>query len=78
MLDSVNQGLIPESVINDKVRRILRVILFSHRTPAPAENRQVSTPGHNKIAYEVAAQSIVLLKNSTRRFCRLIFSNLKA
>jgi beta-glucosidase len=66
MMDSVNQGLIPESVINDKVRRILRVILFSHRTPPPAENRQASTPGHNKVAYDVAAQSIVLLKNSTK------------
>jgi beta-glucosidase len=66
MVDSVKQGLIPESVINDKVRRILRVYFFSRRTPPPAENRQVSTPEHNKVAYDVASQSIVLMKNSKK------------
>jgi beta-glucosidase len=28
LLDSVKQGLVPESVINDKVKRILRVYFF--------------------------------------------------
>jgi beta-glucosidase len=66
LLDSVKQDLVPESVINDKVRRILKVYFFSHRTPPPPENSQVSTPEHNKTAYNVACQSIVLLKNAKK------------
>jgi beta-glucosidase len=66
LLDSVMKGLVPESVITDKVRRILRVYFFSHRTPVPPENSMVSTPKHNKIAYDVACQSVVLLKNTKK------------
>jgi beta-glucosidase len=66
LLDSVKQGLVPESVIDDKVRRILRVKLFADRTPAPDGTPEVSTPEHNRIAYEIASQSIVLLKNTKK------------
>ncbi len=63
LLDSVKSGRVPVSVIDDKVRRVLRVKLYCMKTkPAPA-NSLVSTPEHAKIAYEVASQSIVLLKN---------------
>lgn len=63
MVDSVKNGLIPETVIDDKIRRILRAYYFSKRTPFPPVNSEVSTPAHNQTAYDVAAQSIVLLKN---------------
>jgi beta-glucosidase len=65
LLDSVKKGLVPESVINDKVKRILRVYFFSHQTPFP-ENKQVSTPAHMKTVYDMACQTIVLLKNSKK------------
>jgi beta-glucosidase len=63
MLDSVKSGLIPESVINDKVRRILRVYYFCGQKSVPDSNAIITTPAHRKIVYEVASQSIVLLKN---------------
>ena len=66
LLDSVKEGLVPESVIDDKVKRILRLKLFTQRTPVPAGTQEVSTPAHNKIAYDIAGQSIVLLKNTRK------------
>ena len=64
LLDAVKKGLVPVSVIDDKIRRILRVSFFSNSTPFPPASGIVSTPEHGKIAYNVALQSIVLLKNS--------------
>lgn len=64
LLDSVKQGKIPVSKIDEKVRRILRVKLFTQKTPVPPSNSLVATPEHEKIAYDIASQSIVLLKNS--------------
>src|SRR5512133_121121 len=63
LLDSVKNGLVPETVINDKVRRILRVALYTARKPV-TQSQEVSTEAHNKVAYDVASQSIVLLKNT--------------
>jgi beta-glucosidase len=64
LLDSMKQGLVPESVINDKVRRILRVYYFANRKSVPDSTAEVSTPENNNIAYKVATESIVLLKNA--------------
>jgi beta-glucosidase len=61
LLDSVKAGLVPIEIINDKVKRILRV-RFSVEPITPAG--VVSTPEHGRIAYKVASQSIVLLKNA--------------
>ena len=65
LLDAVKKGQVPVSVIDDKIRRILRVNFFTNSTPFPPANSLVSTPEHGKIAYNIALQSIVLLKNST-------------
>lgn len=64
LLEAVKKGEVPVSVIDEKVRRILRVNFFAHATPTPA-NKEVSTPEHNKFAYDIALQSIVVLKNSS-------------
>jgi beta-glucosidase len=64
LLDSVNKGLVPIEVINDKVRRILRVRLLIEPVNEAKTADIVSTPSHARIAYQVASQSIVLLKNS--------------
>lgn len=63
--EAVKKGEIPVSVIDEKVRRILRVNLFTHAIPTPPANTEVSTPAHNKIAYDIALQSVVILKNTT-------------
>jgi beta-glucosidase len=46
LLDSVKKGLVTESVINDKVKRILRVYFLVTDSVQPGQ--QVSTPAHMK------------------------------
>ncbi|BDI33095.1 hypothetical protein CCAX7_51460 [Capsulimonas corticalis] len=66
LLEAVKAGRVPESVIDDKARRVLRVYarigLLSDRTLTAGAN--CNTPAHQRVAREVAAQGIVLLKNS--------------
>jgi beta-glucosidase len=63
LLDSAKKGLVPESVINDKIKRILRVYFITRRN-AEKPGQQVSSPAHMKTVYDIACQTIVLLKNS--------------
>lgn len=64
LLDSVKAGKVSEEVINQRVREILRVRLAIKPIPAAEANKQMtSQPEQQKIAYEVASKSIVLLKN---------------
>jgi len=63
LLDSAKNGFVPESVINDKVKRILRVY-FATRQKSTVPGQQVSTPAHMKTVYDIACQTVVLLKNS--------------
>jgi beta-glucosidase len=64
LLDSVNAGIVPEEIIDQRVREILRVRMAIKPIPAEQANKEVtSQPPQQKIAYEVAAKSIVLLKN---------------
>jgi beta-glucosidase len=62
LLDSVKVGKVAENVINDKVRRILRLI-YSTSMSANHPQGSIATPAHGKAAYAIAAGSIVLLKN---------------
>lgn len=62
LLDSVKAGKVSEKTIDDKVRRILWVM---YKTTL-ADNRpagSINTPEHSKTVYDIAAESIVLLKN---------------
>ncbi|NJO68899.1 MAG: hypothetical protein HC830_06080 [Bacteroidetes bacterium] len=64
LLDSVKAGKVSEEIINQRVREILRVRLAIKPIPAGEANKQItSQPEQQKIAYEVASKSIVLLKN---------------
>lgn len=64
LLDSVKAGLVSEDVINQRVREILRVRLAIKPVPENEANTQMtSQPAQQKIAYDVASKSIVLLKN---------------
>jgi len=64
LLDSVKAGVVSEEVIDQRVREILRVRLAIKPVPEEKAN-QVMTSQHEQqqIAYDVAAKSIVLLKN---------------
>ena len=62
LLQAVKEGKVPESVIDDKVRNILRTLL-PHALPDVQRDMHVSTRAHQELAREVAEQAIVLLKN---------------
>ncbi len=65
LLDSVQAGIVPEEVIDQKVRHLLRVRFAVPAVPKEEANTQItSQPAQQQIAYEVATKSIVLLKNS--------------
>jgi beta-glucosidase len=68
----VRSGRLSESVVNDRVRDVLRVKfqlgLFDHpyvENPAQA-NAIVHSPAHREVALRAARESIVLLKNSNQ------------
>ncbi|WP_194831546.1 glycoside hydrolase family 3 C-terminal domain-containing protein [Prolixibacter sp. NT017] len=64
LLDSVKAGLVSEDIIDQRVREILRVRLAIKPIPKEKANQEMtSQPAQQKIAYDVACKSIVLLKN---------------
>ena len=64
LLDSVKAGLVSEDIINQRIREILRVRLAIKPVPENEANKEVtSQPAQQKIAYNVASKSIVMLKN---------------
>ena len=65
LLDSLNAGVVSEKVIDLRVREILRVRLAIKPVPEEEANQvMTSQPEQQRIAYNVAAKSIVLLKNN--------------
>ena len=67
LIDSVRAGKVPESIVDAKVREILRVRFTVPAIPPEQANiERTSQPEQQQIAYEVATRSIVLLKNEGR------------
>ena len=65
LIDSVRIGKVPEEVVDNKVREILRVRFTVEKVPADIANTvMTSQPEEQQIAYEVASKSVVLLKNN--------------
>ena len=64
LLDSVKASVVPIGVINEKVIRILRVRFSVEPVSESKPAGIVATSEHGEIAYKVASQSIVLLKNT--------------
>ncbi|HVW95693.1 MAG TPA: glycoside hydrolase family 3 C-terminal domain-containing protein [Mucilaginibacter sp.] len=62
LLDSVKAGKVSMKVIDDKVHRILWVMYHTNMATNPPAGK-INTPEHSKTAYDIAAESIVLLKN---------------
>ncbi|MBN1270432.1 MAG: glycoside hydrolase family 3 C-terminal domain-containing protein [Kiritimatiellae bacterium] len=62
---AVERGQVPESVVDDKVRRILRVM--THINALDPDRRRIgarNTTANQRTARDIAAESIVLLKNN--------------
>ena len=62
-LKMVQSGEVQESVIDDKVRRILRVMLKTSMIGAKRTPGAYATAEHAKVAKQVAEEGIILLKN---------------
>ena len=64
LLDSVRAGIVSEEIIDRRVREILRVRMAVKPVPENEANKEMtSQPAQQKVAYDVAIKSIVLLKN---------------
>ncbi|PZX16395.1 beta-glucosidase [Breznakibacter xylanolyticus] len=63
LVDAVNAGQVDVKFIDEKVRRILRVMFNLQTTSKNRPAGAINTPGHSKIVYDVAAEAIVLMKN---------------
>ena len=66
LIDSVRNGALDEAVVDAKVREILRLRFAIEPVPEDVANTiMTSQPETQKVAYEIAQKSIVLLKNET-------------
>lgn len=66
LLNAVRNGDVPESVIDDSVRRMVRKKLQHHLDePSDLDPSVLASPDHLALAREVAAQGSVLLKNDS-------------
>lgn len=66
LLKAVRDGKVKTSVIDDKVRRILRMLLLAgvlDEKPAPRSPGALNAPEHHELARRLAEEAIVLLKN---------------
>lgn len=64
LIDSVRAGRLRESVVDDKVREILRLrFAIEPVSDAEANSVTISQKEQHEVAYNVASKSIVLLKN---------------
>jgi beta-glucosidase len=66
LYDSVKTGIIPLNIIDDKVRRVLRVMLNCKINDPKRITRAANTPEICSTAYNIASEAIVLLKNSDK------------
>ncbi|NUN70180.1 MAG: glycoside hydrolase family 3 C-terminal domain-containing protein [Bacteroidetes bacterium] len=59
----VQMGKVPTATIDDKVRRLLRVIVRMGYMDGPLEKPVTNAPEHRAVALDVARKGIVLLRN---------------
>ncbi|WDF80614.1 glycoside hydrolase family 3 C-terminal domain-containing protein [Mucilaginibacter sp. KACC 22773] len=62
LLKAVKEGQVPVKTIDDKVHRILWVMYHTSMSTNHPKG-SIATPAHAKAAYDIASESIVLLKN---------------
>jgi len=62
LLDSVKAGKVSMKVIDEKVHRVLWVMYHTNMSTNPPAGK-INTAEHGKTVYDIAAESIVLLKN---------------
>jgi len=65
LLKAVKSDQVSEKTIDDKVRRILWLMYHTSMSQYHPKG-SIATPAHGKAAYEIASESIVLLKNDAK------------
>lgn len=65
LLKLVEEGKVSEKVIDEKVEHILVLMMRLHMMDGERLSGSYNTPEHWKAAYDVAKESVVLLKNDT-------------
>ncbi len=60
VVDAVQAGELDEAVLDEAVRRILRIVFMAAETP---QGGSFDAAGHHTLARRIAAESMVLLKN---------------
>lgn len=63
LIKAVKEGRVKEEVINEKVRRILRLMYKVNAFSEDRKRGKYNTPEHRQVTLDVARESIVLLKN---------------
>jgi beta-glucosidase len=65
LLDAVQAGTVPDSVLDNMVRRILRAKYWAgvFDSPIRRDEQYINSPPHSQLALEAGRRSIVLLKN---------------
>lgn len=66
LLKAAREGSVPQSVIDDKVRRVLRLYFRTGIIDGNRQNGEVNTPKHHALARTLAAEGMVLLKNDRK------------
>ncbi|MCB0033082.1 MAG: glycoside hydrolase family 3 C-terminal domain-containing protein, partial [Anaerolineales bacterium] len=61
VVEAVQSGELDEAVLNESVRRILRIVYMAAETPKEGE---FDTAAHHALARRIAAQGMILLKNN--------------
>jgi beta-glucosidase len=61
VVDAVDSGQLPEAVLDEAVRRLLRIIFKAAETP---KGGTFDVEGHHALARQIAGESMVLLKNN--------------
>jgi len=66
LLDAVHSGEVSETIIDDKVRRLLLVLDRTGKFEQPEDQAEqsINKPTHQKVSYQAAAEGMVLLKNN--------------
>lgn len=66
-LEELKSGNIPEEIVNDKVRRILRLMYRTNMNTSRPIGR-MNNIEHQETAYKIATEGIILLKNNNNFF----------
>jgi len=65
LLTAVKEGKVSMKTIDDKIRRVLWVMYQTSLSSRPPAGK-INTPEHSKTVYDIASESIVLLKNEKK------------